>query len=314
MAQTVPAGSDQVHRLILILIIIVAFTIGLAPATIVLDGLNWLGFLVAGAELLAISQIFQLKTYATERPRSADYLAAFISAMYAPALLGTCWLIVYGALYGLMWLVRGLLARLGGPATFDPAPVAFYSGAVIVALAGISAVPDAVKTIATQLYPNAAGVEPPFRALPLERRRKLMRNALTWLLASLVVWAILLAVGQLETWFYVGVQVVLLLLSDPLWDLGQKISPSLTEQAAATAVGKLLRAVGYDVTLFPRSGDRAIDPLLLDLDLVAQRKDHGLAVAVKVRSETTDGQIPWTAANNVRCAANAWMLYAATPL
>src|SRR4051794_11238398 len=93
-----------IERLTLINLTSLAFAVGIAPAVIVLHHPYWLVFFVAGAELIACSGVFQIKTYSTKRREWMDYLAAFFGAVWPASVAGLFWTCSYGIIYALVWL------------------------------------------------------------------------------------------------------------------------------------------------------------------------------------------------------------------
>jgi len=299
------AKSVRVNKLALVLLTWLGSIVGLAPVTLFLDRPRLLLYIAAGSMLSAVllgsSIVGSTKTSATNSPSFLEFLLGGLSAIYLPAAGGIASLVVYGVVYGVAWLLGTLIGSLGLQAQIVPWSIAYYPTAVFAVLIGIGS-GIGVERLQSKLYPDVAGIKSAFYDLISRRRGRLVGCTAPAVLIPGVTLAIFLSKGGTGTWFYVLLQVYLSIVSIPLWLAGELPTRS---SSAIRAVRKLLEANGYQITLAPRTGDEAIDPLLMSVDLFAYNEERALALQVKTRSQT-QGPVDWTAASTLQNAA--WTL------
>jgi hypothetical protein len=124
-----------------------------------------------------------------------------------------------------------------------------------------------------------------------------LRSVIVAVIVPIMVAAALDALGsRIGVWEYAALQVYLFFVS------ANFVVPSGTQKSpeAIEAVGKVLKAIGHEVTAAPKTGDSGIDPLLAGLDLFAYNASRALAIGVR---DSSSGATTGVAALRVACLA-----------
>jgi len=116
--------------------------------------------------------------------------------------------------------------------------------------------------------------------------------------------ALFLVLGNIGTVFYVIMQLYLMGISASLWMLRAE-TKSAEAVDAIEGIGQLFEAADYQIERSPRMGKAGVDPLLMDVDLVARKGGHNLIVDVKTASDSA-GPVDSTPATGLTMAA--WVL------
>jgi hypothetical protein len=300
--------SVRVNRLALILLTVIATIIGLAPIVLLLDRPHLLLYFAIGAAVLAALFSFTpevSETSATDSPGFLEFLLGGLGAIFTPALLGTLWVVLYWVIYGVAKLVELLAVWAGWQVQPNADLIAFYPTVVLAALFGIGFVLISEQNMAGQLYPDTAGIKSAFYELLAQERRRLIGCTSAALLVLGVALAVFMAAGSTGKWFHVLLQLYLLVVSAPLSMLGTETTRPRETVDTVEDISQLFEAAGYQVERFPRTGSADVDPLLISLDLFAQRSGHNVVVDVRTASESTE-PVDWKAGTGLTMAT--WAL------
>jgi hypothetical protein len=301
MAADQPTRSIRVNRLALVLLTIIGVNVGLVPVVLFLGRPRLLLYVAAASVLGTVFAFLLLQSgrptpSATSSPRLLEFLLGGLSAVYLPAAGGFFSLVVYWLVYGGAWLVGLLLRWFGLEAQVIPDSIAYYPTAVLAVLLGLGS-GWGIEHLQQQLYPDVAGVRSAFYDLIFRGRRRLVGCTAGAVLFFGAALAFFLARGVSGRWPFMLLQGYLLIVSMSLYLVGE--TPA-RPSSATDAVESMFRAAGYDITVSPRTGDGAIDPLLANVDLLAHREGRAFAVQVKTQS------VDWTAASSLQTAG--WTL------
>lgn len=289
----------KVNRVAASVLALVGALIGLAPGIVHLGRPFVSLYFAAGALLLAIIYCVRKRSAerdtvrATNSPLMSEFLLAGLGAVFPFAFLSFVWLILYPVLY---WLLRAVQALTGWPV--NAGGITFYVTASLVSLIAIVLLLNAFERIISQLYPNAAGVDSAFRTAVTARRKRLfvMLSVVALILLVLPTIAVFLFAGAPPPWFYIYLNLCLIILS--AGPFNAQSATATTSPEAAIAVGKLLEAVGYQVTVYPRLGDEEVDPLLVYLDIIAYSPGRALAIKLRTPKSSTE-PVDWSAASGL---------------
>ena len=275
--------------------------VGLVPVVLFIDRPRVLLYVAAASVLGAVlyALINGIKSSATNSPGPIEYLLGGMSAVYLAALGGIFAFLIYAALYGLAWLARFPAAWLGILAQVVPASVAGTVTAFVTVVTGFFCAGAEIGHLRDQLYPDVAGLESAFYDLIARKRKRLVGCVVVPVLvlgAALLGLVLGLDAGR---WIYVLLQVYGVGISAWLWTAGTTFGQSSRE---VDAIKDLLEAAGFEVTVSPRVGQAAVDPLLVNVDLFAQSAQRALAVQVKT-AERTSPAVDWIAASTLQAAA-----------
>jgi len=293
----------KASRPALVPLTVIAAVVGLAPVALFLGRPRLLLYAAAASALSAIlyAALLGIKSSATNSPGFWEFLLAGLSAVYLPAIGGLLSLLGYVAVYGLAWLLRYPVNWLGMPAQIDPPSIGNLAAAVLTVLGGLGS-GAGIRRLRDQLYPDVAGLKSAFYDLISQKQRRLVGCTIAPMLVLGAALAVLAVATDAGKWIYVLAQAYLAVISAGLWSAGEFSMRSLAE---IYAIQRLLEAVGYQVTPSPRTGDEAVDPLLVNVDLFAHSAERALAVQVRTPGQTPDA-VGWTAASALQAAA--WRL------
>ena len=269
------------RKLLLVLMIGLSTYLGVMPVTIVLGGARWAYLIWLIVVTQVVFAVRHLESVATEQPTSRDYLAAFFTSFYPPLALNLMWLTTYGMLR-LLALFARLVARLVGlPAGWSTEPFAFY-GSLCFAVPFSFVLPQILlPALMSYLYPNAAGVLPAFRRLPEGRQRLLLIASMTILFQSVFLGQFSAVIP--DRTFQVSYAFLLMgaiSTSAILWAAG--LRSVVAKDEAAWHLSRIFEALGFRVRFNLATGNKELDPLLVELDMVAWRDLTAYAVKVKV--------------------------------
>lgn len=285
----------------------VAFAIGISPWFDITDRPWAVGVLAVEWLLLGVVRARVLITASDRHPRPWELALGVVSSLFPASLLSAFALLAYGAGLGVAQILvaagvdvdtaRGALAE----------DLAFASSFVIALslCAGCAAI--ATDNTSRQLYPRTAGMAVAFRTLFAEKRRR--RTAVAAALPVLVAGAATLALPS-NGWVLLT-QVLVLAWSLTVFRLGQmEHAPEHDQLARALHLAFL--SADYLVVESPRTGDPALDPLVVGVDLLAYREERAFAVQIEA-AKTSESRVPWADAAAVGLAATtladvAWQL------
>jgi len=235
----------------------------------------------------------------TVRPTTAEFLLATVDAVSPPAIC--CFFLI--GLYFLAdlaaRLVASLLALVG--VHWGHHLVVLIVAAVFGVLYGVVTVVITVEAMREKLYPDVAGVPSVYHELAT-RRGRLMLTVLLGLIVPAAAVALLLATGAASWPGY-----VLLLYMILVSTTASPPDPVILDNASDEVVDALAASFGesgYEVVMHPRTGEAEVDPLLVEVDMFAQKGPRRFAVQVKQREgESAAEPLPWSAATGLATAA-----------
>lgn len=254
----------------------------------------------AGVGVVLVGNVIGVLDYEAERPEaraSLTYLAVW-SAVAFGAMLSALSLLVC---FAVTWLWRGagwLAGRMGGDLAGDAATIAFWVS--VACFLGLGFVMGAAASleIAERVFPSTAAepADDPTAQSVLPRTR----TVLATVAVALVLLAVLLLLTEPGSAWRVGLLACwMVVFTVPL--LADEEEDGLEELRARERITSLLEALGYSVITDPRSGEAELDALFAELDLLATRGDHGLAIEIKWRRQAEP--VEWFEASHLRTAA-----------
>ncbi len=274
------------RRAILILISGLIAYLGVMPAALCLNRPRWSYLFSLIVMVISAIELRHYESVATENPSALDYIAAFLSNLLPGVSLGVLWLLLYWILYPVAFLVRGLLHLMGKTPNYTMDTFSLVISVTLALLVSIALPETILKPMSGFLYPNAAGVKPAFRRLPLDRRKRLLN-------ASVLVLSVGMGLGLLTImlpvrWLVVTYAILLFLvmiISASMWE--SRLKKVLETEEAAAGIDLLFQSLGFQVIHRVATGDPEVNPLLVELDLVAWRASIAFAVKLKIPSSRT---------------------------
>jgi len=126
------------------------------------------------------------------------------------------------------------------------------------------------------------------------------------IISTIVLLACLALSIFVSSYFYIALQICLMIISTPVMARLDARGPSTDNQTARTAVGAMLEACGYQIVQRLQTHSIELDRLLATFDVVAHR--DGYALAIKLKLPTEDEGRP------VAVSEAAYLRVAATPM
>jgi hypothetical protein len=235
----------------------------------------------------------------TVRPTVAEFLLATVDALSPPAICCFFLVGVYFAADIAARLVAWLLSLVGIHWGHHEVVVIF--AAIFGVLYGVVTIVITLEAMREKLYPDVAGVPSAYHELATRRGRVIL-TVLFGLVFPAAAVALLLATGAASWPGY-----VLLLYMILVSTTASPPDAVLLDTASDEAIDALAASFGesgYDVVMHPRTGEAEVDPLLVDVDMFAQKGPRRFAVQVKQREgESAAEPLPWSAATGLATAA-----------
>lgn len=138
-----------------------------------------------------------------------------------------------------------------------------------------------------------------------QRRTSLIKGAITLVAILVVVSAVFIATGHVNTWFFVFLEIYLLVVGVTVLPTEEKTSQLGADRGTVEKIAKVFEAAGYEVEWLPRTGKAEIDPLLSNLDLLTRKGDDCFAIEVKTKGESAE-PADWKIVSGLRTAV--WAL------
>jgi len=297
------AGSIRVNRIALLLLMATATTLGVAPVTLAIGRPHILIYIFISTLIVAAYKTRSFKTSATEKPGSFEYILGGVGAIFPAASTGLVWLTFYWFVIGIIKLFEFIATWLNFEMQLNAELIAFYSSLIMPIAVGILLISQGADNLAQQLYPQTAGLKSVFYELITYGRKKLLTRVGALLVFVGAVIPVAVTTGAFTTWWFNLCSLGFLLLTSlSLSTMGVQI-PTEKSDYSTKAISKLFTASGYQVFSSPRTGTSEIDPLLVSLDLFAQKKEHGFAI--DVYTSTSKSMDPVMSMNDLLIAAVA---------
>jgi hypothetical protein len=237
----------------------------------------------------------------THGPSKLEYLLRGLAAVSFWGFLGVFWLILYGILYllaraisyGSVWLIGY---------SFSATTVAFYISFAVALLTAIGIAAAIAQNITNRLY-SVKG-----NSRIVSYNQVLRGQAKTWIYSVLSV-AALLSMGLLihyssSRWGYWSTMLVQFIpYGSCAWLLGLG-SRVRKDSDIVDAIGRLLKAMDYQVVYSPRVADPSFQTLVTGLDIIATKGEVALVIHVKTQSSSLS-PVDWTAGSSLRLKAKA---------
>lgn len=298
------------EKLILAFFIAIAALVALAPATYYLAPNSFyfgprkllLYFAAVGALVAAISFFARgSESPMAHGPSPLEYLLRGLAAVSFWGFLGVFWLGLYGILYWLARFISFVSVWLNGP-SFNASRVASYVSFCFALLIAIGIAAAIAQNITNRLYSIKVS------SRIASYNQVLRGQAKTWVYSALSV-AALLFMGFLihyssKPWGYGGsmlLQAIPYVSCAWLLGLGSRVRK---DSDIVDAIGRLLRAMDYQVVFSPRVADPSFQSLVSGLDIIATKENHALVIQVKTQSSSF-APVDWTAGSGLRMKAKA---------
>lgn len=291
-------GVDEIqsvkpNRAAIVLLLTVATPLSLTPVLLALGRPIWLLPLTLLACLTAIVHVRKFVTSATENPSPLEFVLGAVSVAGDMALVGLLWFLFHFLIYKVVHFFRPGSAQV----------VAFWVTLAVAAFLTV-ALNDGSDT-AKYLYPNTAGVKSAFYPLVAEQRQMLRRGTLVLLLILAIGLAIFVFAYHIGFWFYFFLETYLFIVGVSATPTEERATRPRVDRDAIEKMAKVFEGDGYTVERFPRTRKPEVDPLLINLDLLAQRAEDLIMIEVKTQQESGEA-VDWKAVSGLRTAA--WAL------
>lgn len=291
--------SAMIDKGTLVVLTAVASVVGVVPGILLLQRVHWLPYFAIGSTIVALLAVYKLKLTTTNRPGPLELILGWVGAIFPPAVLSLCVILVYWFTVAVFRAMAGLADWLGRQLTLVPSRVGFYVAITVALIWAPAFVIMGVRGLARQLYPETAGIKSPFYTLIATRRLLLLGVAILALGAFL---ALVLTADLRGRWFYLLLDFYLLAVSAALWELGEQDRRPHAATDAGQAIRRLLGAQGFTVIASPRTGEQGIDPHLLKVDLFAHRGGQAFAIGIETAAESP-APVEWVEASSLVIAA-----------
>jgi len=240
--------------------------------------------------------VVRLRTASTARPAAPEFVLAAIEAVAPAAILCGAFFVVYGIVDLFVWALS--YTSLGWNSDHEARRVAsLFALALVPTFTYIT-----LESVRKKLYPPVAGVPSRYHAYVARDPGRLAVGAAFALLVPAGAIAYLLVAGVSSLWAVAGLAAYTAFASVAASPPGEREEPG---HASGEVVGRLERAfaaAGYAVVRQPRTGEPEIDPLLVDVDLLAQKEDRCVVVEIK-RGGADARPLSWTDGTRVATAA-----------
>lgn len=303
MKRAKPTKPVRVNKLGIILLASVVHIIAYAPVVLLMQRPAALVYIVIAVLLVAILGTYKFTSRSTLAPNLAEFLLGGFEMMQIPAFVGILWMALYGVLFGIVQLLQVVVRLFNDQATMNAAGVAYYPTMVFGVLVTAIVSADSIGEVAKKLYPDTAGIRSEYFQFFSTNRSRLIRASI----GSFVVLLILLA---LLAFHIVNPYIVYILLQITFFGMGSVFTSETrvekTEKKKRLDVVEririLLETVGYVTEINPRTKDASIDPLLINLDILARHDRHTLLLDIKSPVDA-DKTVDWKSASSLMQSA-----------
>ncbi len=298
------------EKLILAFFIADAAMVGLAPVIFYLAPENHflgpfkllscfaaLGAFVAAVYFFAADSDLPL----AHGPSGLEYLLRALAAVSFWGFLGVIWFNLYAIVYWIARLIRVISIWVNGP-RFSASSVAFYISFAVALMIAVGIAAAIAQNITNRFY----SIKVTSRIASYNQ--VLRGQAKTWVYSALSLAAIFLMLFLISRpgrswgfWTYYGFQWIPYVSCAWLLGLGARVRK---DADIVDAVGRLLKAMDYEVVFSPRVTDPAFQSLVAGLDIVATKENRALVVQVKTLSSSV-APVDWTAGSTLLMKAQA---------
>jgi hypothetical protein len=299
-----------VEKLILAVFVGIAAVVALVPTVCYVAPQNYyfghrMLLLYFGAVGVLIPAIFFLSRGSedslTHGPSLLEYILRGLAAISFWGFLGVVWLLLYGLLYLLARLISYGSGWLLGY-SFSATTVAFYISFVfaLVMAAGIAAA--IAQNVTNRLY--SAKIS----SRIVSYNQVLRGQAKTWgysamSVAALLVMGLFIHYSTSTPGFGRTMLFQFIPYGSCAWLLGLG-SRVRKDSDIVDAIGRLLKAMDYEVVFSPRVADPSFQTLITGLDIIATKEQVALVIQVKTQSSSLT-PVDWTAGSSLRLKAKA---------
>ncbi len=289
----------KINKLGIVLLAVGAHIVGYAPAVSLIQHPIVLAYIIVWVLLISIIGIRKFTSHATEAPSLAEFLLGGLESVLMPAFVGLVWMGLYGIVLGVSVLVQLLIDLFGGQLIFNASLIALYPTVILGGIVAMIASKYQVDDMTKKLYPDIAGVRSEYFKFFTTDRSKMIWSAS----ASIIVLLILVV---LLTFHILNQYLIYILMQFTFFIVGNLfVSETKTEKTEkkkrVDIVGRikmLLETDGYITEINPRTGDASIDPLLINLDIFAQRDNHNLLLDIRSKMDANK-IIDWKSASTL---------------
>jgi len=273
-----------------------------APVSLLLKRPLQIPIIAITAGIIVLLKFRKYQTKCTYEPSLAEFLLAGISATSMPAFVGLLWMLLYGILYGGTWVISQLITLIGLQASWNLDAIAYYPSMVMILLFGLTILFSDSEQNILKLYPGTAGLRSVYYQFFTSKRSSLVNTTIIATLVFAGVSLLFLFTSWNLNLYFIFIQFFLFYGAIPM-----SINAEL-EQSSADAinlVGDMYREAGFDIEWEPRTEDASIDPLLVNLDLLATKGGQHVFVTVK---EPSKGSAPTDYKTASALEQAAWVL------
>ena len=305
-----PASETKsIPRVWLIAFYVLAVMVGLLPFALVIHSGRFLLIAAVSVGIAAAIVTRATTQYAGHSPAAIEIVLGLIGSSSFGVICGAFGIVSFilvrftVALYE--WLILSVPLAAWTPETGPAESWASYLSLIVpealVLICAVAICVEDAPRFVTKLYPSLPGQRSPYFALSQQPKHLW----LLWMKVAFGVVAIMLVVsfpyldriiqplsGHASLLAYLS-SVFGLLMLNAFWivftqDLWDTKSPDLSRTRNQPLVKKiqiLMEAAGYQVRLYPQTGNEKADPLIALLDFVAIRSDRSIAGGVKAYAD-----------------------------
>jgi len=286
---------ERQGRVMLALLTAAAVTIGVGPVACAWG--QWLvipgAFGIAAVTAFAVARI---RSASTALPRPFEFVLAAVDAVApAAALCG-----FFFAAYGIALLVIQVLSYAGVDWDLDA------TARLVAGVCSLALVPTftyiTLDSVRGKLYPPVAGALSPYHSFATTNPVQVVVGALAALLVPAAAIAFLLAEGISHLWAAGALALYTTAASVVAAPRTEDAEPGGVSPDILRRLEGAFAAAGYHVKRRPRTFEQEVDPLLVELNLVAQKDDRGVAVEIKQGGAGAD-RLRWTDGTRLATAA-----------
>jgi hypothetical protein len=268
----------KINKFALALVLLISSGVSVTPVAMLIGHPRVALFVSLSSGVVAIIALWGYKRKTFYKPNLAEFLIAGIDSIWLTSFLGLLWSAAHFLVFGVVRLVEWLLNVFGGSFSFNADAVAYYSTTPLAVLTILAIIGyETTSDMTDKLYPQVAGLRSVYVGL-FTTNWETLRNTI-YITVPVLIGATLL-LDRSAWYYYLLLQFVIFLASTPIMSESEELFEK-RDRSAVDLVIDLFEEAGYYVEESPRTDDPSIDPLLLELDLMANRDGKYVFVDVK---------------------------------
>jgi len=272
----------------------ISVTAGFVPLMMFIGRPFWLVWISAFSMLISLAYAARLDAK-NERPLTPmESVALTLAALSEGAIMGLMLFLLYGMLWLVMYVIRLLGWRPGWAGDVGMIAIGVVGFILLMGVVGLTA-----DKLRVWLFPKTGIGNAPL--LPYANPGEFSPRAFFASLGLIVCVCLSLFVSS---YFYILLQIYLIVISTPVAQRLERREPSERSQTLRAAVKTMLRACGYLIVDRLQTRQLELDRLISVFDIVAHRDGYALAIQLKADEQSSD-PVGWTEATYLRSATRA---------